>query len=287
MISSLNAVARQPLLHFLVLGALIFVVDRVAVGRVDDPRAILIDDAKYAEIAGIYRDNRGVAPTSEEMATLTVKWAQNEMLYREARLMGLDQGDEMIRQRLILKLRNVLFNRVTTATPDEEELQAYFERNRARYDQPGRFDVEQFRVASQEQAVAVAADLEGPVPAERASELRKYPRRPKAALGHVFQPEHVDAMLDAEVGAWVPVQSRSGWHVARVTQHHAPVAVALEDVLTRVKKDWTDDAMQAYLAETLSAVAEGYDIRIRLTTPPQEWDEEMIRNVQLAMRELE
>lgn len=101
---------KQPLIQFLLLGALIFAIDRAVIGNEEDLRSILIDDAKYAEIAGIFQDNQDRTPNAQEMSALTIKWAQNEVLYREARMMGLDKGDEMIRQRLILKLRNVLFN---------------------------------------------------------------------------------------------------------------------------------------------------------------------------------
>jgi hypothetical protein len=113
MSSFTKSILSQPLVQFLLLGGLLFVADRTATGREDDPRRILIDDARYAEIAGIYQDNQGEPPTEAQMEELVITWAQNEVLYREARLMGLDKGDEMIRQRLVLKLRNVLFNRVS------------------------------------------------------------------------------------------------------------------------------------------------------------------------------
>jgi len=142
----IRAALSQPLIQFLFLGAVIFAVDRGVNAGKEDPRSILIDDAKYAAIAGIFQDNQGRAPSEQEMAALTIQWAQNEVLYREGRLMGLGEGDEMIRQRLILKLRNVLFNRVVTEAPTEEVLRAWFEDNRAKYDRPETFDIEQFQV---------------------------------------------------------------------------------------------------------------------------------------------
>ncbi|MEM8548844.1 MAG: peptidylprolyl isomerase, partial [Pseudomonadota bacterium] len=254
--------ASAPLVHFLFLGAAVFAAERVLLEREDDPRVILIDDARYAEIAGIFQDNQGRAPSEAAMADLTVKWAQNEVLYREAQLMGLDKGDEMIRQRLILKLRNVLFNRVDDATATRSELEDWFAQNRSRYEQPETVDIEQFQVSSGDDpasANALAAELgTGAVPADYDDALRRYARRSIASLTQVFNPVTIQALAALAPGQWAPIQSAQGWHLARITARHEGRTVTLDEVERQVLADWQQDAEQAQLTEALAAIAQDY-----------------------------
>ncbi|MEE4379601.1 MAG: peptidylprolyl isomerase [Candidatus Competibacteraceae bacterium] len=282
---------KQPLIQFLLLGIVVFFLDRLVVGSQDDPRQIQIDDSKYAEIAGIYEDNQGRSPSEQEMADLTVKWAQNEVLYREARLMGLDKGDEMIRQRLILKLRNVLFNRVVVSPPTEQKLLAWFEKNRAVYDQPDVYDFEQFKVGDLEasaQATELAAVLaNNPPSSEWQSEIRRYQKRPANNIELLLGKADASALINSPDGQWVPVQSPVGWHLARITARYPGKPADFDQIRSKVGEDWKAQTMQAELAEALRGIAARYDIRIELSTPPEGWDSQKIEAVRLTMESSE
>ena len=286
---AMSLLLDQPLLQFLLLGAILFGANHYLLTNDEDPRRILIDDARYAEIAGIFQDNQGRAPSAVEMEALMVTWAQNEVLYREARLMELDKGDEMIRQRLILKLRNVFFNRVVPEAPDQGTLEAWFEANRGRYDKPAAFDFEQFLVGnetddtSEAEARTLAASLGRAAPGpEWSGRLRRYFRRPLDNLAGVFGSEHAEQLVQAD-GRWVAVASPAGWHAARITGRHAAQPARLDDMRTRVVEDYKADKVQEQLVEGMQAIARRYDIRIQLRTPPEAWDAEHIEDMRLAM----
>jgi hypothetical protein len=278
---------KQPLIQFLLLGTALFVMDRIVIGSQDDPRLIVIDDAKYAQIAGIYQDNQGRAPSEQEMADLTVKWAQNEVLYREARLMGLDKGDEMIRQRLILKLRNVLFNRVVAQPPGEKELRTWFEQNRAAYDRPDAYDFEQFMVGgpeTQDQAAALAAGLAvAPPPSEWRTALRRYQKRPAQNLQLLFGDEAATQLIQHSHGQWMPIRSPAGWHLARIIARYPGEPADFDQIRSQVGEDWKAQTMQAELGDALRGIAARYDIRVELSTPPENWDSQRIEAARLAM----
>ncbi len=280
---------KQPLVQFLLLGALIFGLEKALVADESDPRKILIDDARYAEIAGIYRDNQGRDPSEKEMADLVVTWAQNEVLYREASLMGLDKGDEMIRQRLILKLRNVLFNRLVAEAPSEQQLRDWFEQHRDRYDRPDTFDFEQFKIgedASAEQtARTLANELDTHDPgAQWLDQIRRYQRRPASNIALVFGDSDAASLIDATDGRWHAVRSPAGWHLARVTARHAGKKADFDVIRSRVGEDWKSQAMQAELSVALHDIAQRYDVRIELSAPPENWDAARIEEERLAMR---
>lgn len=281
---------QQPLLQFLILGSLLFAIERLVVGSEDDPRRILIDDAKYAEIAGIYRDNQGHAPSEAQMAQLTIKWAQNEVLYREAQLMGLDKGDEMIRQRLILKLRNLLFNRVNDSEITDVALEEWFETNREAYDKPASYTVEQFLVeeSGTESADILLASLNRgePVPEKYVDATRVYGARSADNLSALFGAEGVASLIADSGDSWHIQQSALGTHLVRVIERHPGSRADFASLKKRVRREWETNQQQLQLREALTDIAGAYDVRIELASPPDSWSDERIDEVRLAMGEV-
>src|SRR5688572_7467629 len=74
---------REPLLHFVVVGGLLFAIDRVLISRDDDPHTIVVGgDVDHTAIE-TFRAARGRAPNDEELGALRRVWLDNEVLYRE------------------------------------------------------------------------------------------------------------------------------------------------------------------------------------------------------------
>lgn len=104
---SLRAIARAPALHFILIGAVLFAVDSLTAAV--DPAAssrepIVITAARVAEIREEYSRMVGTPPTPAELAALVKREADDEMLYREALLLGLDRGDPAVDWRVIEKM---------------------------------------------------------------------------------------------------------------------------------------------------------------------------------------
>lgn len=260
--------AGEPLVQFFALGILVFGVDRYVLETSDDPRRILVDDTRYTELVEIFEEGQARPPTEAEIGDLIVKWTQNEVMYREARRMGLDRGDEMIRQRLILKLRDILFNNVITEVPPDEELEAWFEQNRSAYDRPPLLDFEQFLAADldEEAAAELARSLEsGPPPPAYEPAFRQYRKRPPENLAAVFGEAHGRRLTEAADNQWLAVESDYGWHLARVTARSPGQPAEFAEVRHQVSIDWLDEAKQRELADALGGIVENYDIRYVLT----------------------
>ena len=106
MIRSLSAIARAPALHFVLLGALLFagstLIDSPAGARARPP--IVITAARVDEIREDYTRTMGSPPTAKELDALIAREADDEMLYREALLLGLDRGDPAVEWRVIEKM---------------------------------------------------------------------------------------------------------------------------------------------------------------------------------------
>lgn len=127
---------REPLLHFVVLGAVLFAVDHIIAGRADDPHTITVDASVDRRARELFRQEHGRDPNAEELHALRRPWLENEVLYREGIAMQLDKGDPAIRDRVIFKMQSLIEAGLRTPTFDEKTLRDWFEKNRAKYDQP-------------------------------------------------------------------------------------------------------------------------------------------------------
>jgi len=100
------AVLRAPALHFLLLGALLFVATSLTAAPEPAPLRdpVVITAERIEEIRADYQRTMGAAPTPRELAALIKKEADDEMLYREALLLGLDRADPAVEWRVIEKM---------------------------------------------------------------------------------------------------------------------------------------------------------------------------------------
>ncbi|OYU92683.1 MAG: hypothetical protein CFE45_22365, partial [Burkholderiales bacterium PBB5] len=131
---------REPLLHFVVLGAALFAIDHAIVGRSDDPRTIVVDAEVDSQARQVFKASRGRDPDAKELEALRAVWLDNEVLYREGLAMQVDRGDTAIRERVIFKALSVVDANGKPPAVNETALRNWFEAHRARYDEPARYD---------------------------------------------------------------------------------------------------------------------------------------------------
>ena len=122
---------REPLLHFLVLGGVLFGLDYLISGRADDPRTISVDAAVDKEARDVFKNARGREPNEDELYALRRVWLDNEVLYREGLVLGVDKGDSTIRERVIFKTLSMVDAGLKLPPVDEKMLREWFEKNRA------------------------------------------------------------------------------------------------------------------------------------------------------------
>ncbi len=266
-------VMRDPLAQFLAIGLALFAVDRLTQAEAADPRLIVVDAPAYGELVDIFAEVQGRAPTPDEMEPLVERWIMNETLYREARALGLDEGDEMVRERIMQKLRVLMHTAVTVEDPDEATLRAWYAANRDRYALP---ELISFRLArldgDEEQARALAARLNealaGDAPlAPGEARVFPFPERPRAALEQVFGAAFVQAVTELPVGVWTPAPTEAGWQVALFEERTAPVVTEFEDVAGSVEADWREESYRRRARQSIEALMASYRVSRRPYDP--------------------
>jgi len=251
--------ARQPTLHFFVVGALLFVAHRAFIG---DGRVIRVPPGVRADLTRRFRDHQGRDPTADELAAETRRWTQDEALYREALREGLDRDDATIRTVLADRLRARAAASWRARVPTQDELERYLATHRARYESPPSYAYELVRFAKTEPAAASAREryaralAAGVAPASLG--------RPVVGgdltadlLSERLGPELAAAVTHLAPGAWTPFEDRDALLLVRLIR----VAGGLppeEELRVRLVADWTYDERQRAVDAAVAAIVHRY-----------------------------
>jgi hypothetical protein len=127
-----RALLREPLLHFLVAGSLLFGIAE-GIEHYRSQYRITVSAEDRTRIAETYRQQYGSVPGDQELDTLLRNFVKEEILYREAVALGLDRGDEIVRRRLAQKITFLQQDLGLLETPTEDELRNYYAAHRDLY----------------------------------------------------------------------------------------------------------------------------------------------------------
>jgi hypothetical protein len=259
---------REPLLHFVILGSVLFAADHFIASRTDDPRVILIDAAVDQQAISVFNDARGREPNADELYALRKVWLDNEVLYREGLAMQLDKGDAAIRDRVIFKKLSVIDAGTKLPPFDEKLLRAWFESNRSKYDEPARFDFQEAVLSGDKSESAVRAfvhALNTSAAPDIEAGLRVFKARPHSNLVKSYGEEFAKALETMPAGEWRALQSREGLRIVRLDASTPPRPASFEDLRGVVLQDWTDATMAEQRSAAVRALAQKYVVKVQET----------------------
>ena len=118
---------REPLLHFLLLGAVLFAAHGIlARGGGSEPGRIVVTRGQIESMAMLFSRTWQRPPSDEELQGLIRSHVREEVLYREGVALGLDRDDPIVRRRVAQKLEFVT-EHAEAVEPSDGDLQAYLD----------------------------------------------------------------------------------------------------------------------------------------------------------------
>ncbi len=152
---------REPLLHFLLIGVALFVLFY----RVADPVAvsdnrIVISETNIDRMIALFERKLQRLPTQQELNGLVEAHIREEVLYREALAMGLDQDDTIVRRRMAQKVEFMFNDLVDMTDPDDEALQRFLSENPDKFIEPARTSFIHVYLKIDERGDSVEADAQ-------------------------------------------------------------------------------------------------------------------------------
>ena len=253
---------REPLVHFCLIGALLFGVDAWLHPPKKDDRTIVVSQTLRQSFIENFDEDKARVPSETELKKMIDAWVASEILYREGKAMAVDRGDDMIRDRIAYKLQLLIFDQVKVAQPTGQELHAWFENNHQRFDEPERVGFYLTPPTDEATARRELTDIQ----AQRESpELQKQTRavlaRPVASIAPAFGADFRDALLALPLGQWNVLRSKDGWHVVRLDSHRPGKSATLDDVRQEAARIWHDDEVRQRAWEAVNRLKAQYTVR--------------------------
>jgi hypothetical protein len=198
---------------------------------------------------------------------------EDDVLYREALRLGLDRGDNVVRQHLVQKVLLLAEDMAgATRTPTEDDLRAYYEATRTQWRRDSSVRFVHVFAAQRERIlslVVVVRDAERTSPAtEPPSVGDPFPASrdvtsKRAAVATVYGEPFASAVFAQAVGSWgEPVESKLGWHLVKVVSRDEGRQATFEEARDALVLDWAVDQRHRAIAAFLARAFERYDVSV-------------------------
>ncbi|WP_244626377.1 peptidyl-prolyl cis-trans isomerase [Bradyrhizobium ivorense] len=254
--------SREPLLHFTLLGALIFGGDAVLHPPAKDEKVITVAKTMRQSFIENFDEDKVRAPSDDQLQKMIDSWVASEILYREGKALGVDRGDEMIRDRIAFKMQLLIFDQIKVPRPTEEQLRAWFAENHANFDEPERVS---FYITPPTDQATAQRQFEDIAQQHESEELQQQTRailgRTVASLAASFGQEFRDALLAMPPGQWKVLRSRDGWHVARLDSRIQGTLANLETVRDEAARIWHTEETRKLAWEAVKRLKTSYQVR--------------------------
>lgn len=254
----LKSALQEPIVHFIVLGALLFgSYEMLRPENVAPEGEILVSEARIANLTQAFVRTWQRPPTQSELTRLIDDYIRTEVFVREAMALGLDRDDAIIRQRLRQKIEFISVDGSQDREATDQELKDYYQDNPQQYRRQTKISFRQVFLDPEK----AGADLESEVDrllkrlngTQVAEELEAIDGGPvllkpewrdtdQSEIATRFGRKFAKALLHQPAGIWTgPLSSGYGEHLVKVEKIHPGEVVPLELIRQRVERDWRID----------------------------------------------
>jgi hypothetical protein len=271
-------VLRDPLLHFVILGAALFLVYAVAsdLFSSDDSRRIEITASEIELLANAFERQWRRPPTEVELRGLVDSRVREEVLYRAALAVGLDRDDVVVRRRMVQKMELLTQDLALLADPTDDELRTFFEERREDYNVPPRisfshvyFNADRRGAAAEDDARRLLAEIRERGTTRDAAELgdrfmlqHDYALQTPLDVQRLFGEGFADALFEMEPGWHGPVVSGYGIHLVNIGQRVEKRVREYEEIRDRLVIDYNRLRRDRANEALYESLVDGYSVEI-------------------------
>lgn len=265
---------REPLLHFLLIGAALFAVYGSMHPGGDARRRIVVSPAQVETLVAQFAGTWQRPPTQEEVRGLVDSWVNDEIVYREGEALGLQRNDPVVKRRVRQMYEVMSEESLTRDPPTDAELGDYLARHADTFRLPARVSYEQVLVVPSGATVDVKAAVAAATGALAAGADPASVGHPTMlppggndvgvdTIGRDFGEGFAEQLATLPLGQWAgPVKSGFGVHVVRVSARVDGRVPPLEEIRAAVAREWESDRRRAAREAQLQELRKRYDVVI-------------------------
>jgi parvulin-like peptidyl-prolyl isomerase len=276
----MHRICKEPLVHFLLAGAVLFAVFEITGRQEEDgavQREIVVTPGRIKILEATYEKTWTRKPTAEETEELIKGFVQQEIMYREALAMGLDRDDEIIRRRLRQKMEFFTKGLAQIKEPTDEELTEFLQTNAERYAAEPTYsfvqiyldarkrketledDLKQLQLALEQQGSNASFESMG----DPSLLVKEMSHSSLADIARKFGPAFARGLPPLEEEVWSgPLSSVHGIHMVFITETSPGALPRLDGVRQRVRDDWFYERQQEAEAELNKRLRELYQVTV-------------------------
>jgi hypothetical protein len=276
----LTRLFTEPLVQFLIIGACIYGAFALFGTPEEDYRdtTIRVDANRIDSFIGQWESRWNRPPTRQEIDGIIQQYVREDILYRQAVAMGLNEDDPITRRRMAQKLEFLTSDLAMMKQPAEGELEQYFQDNQAKYRAPDQisfsqvfFDPDARDEATLDDAAEVLVQLRSAgepdaqtlEAGDRFMLQGYFPSVTEAEIGRTMGSGFAEAVMQLDPGQWHgPVLSGYGVHLVYVYDFQAAPPPVFEDVQATVLEDWHAVQREQFNADFFEALKNNYEIII-------------------------
>jgi peptidyl-prolyl cis-trans isomerase C len=266
---------KDPLVHFLAIGLLLFAIsawrgEEVSTGR----ERLVISAVQVAQARSAATALQGREPTAEELAALIEPTVRDEVFYREALALGLDVDDDEVRRRLIEKMSYLTEGLADPEPSSPDELRAFYEASPEIFTIPPLVSFDQVYFSPEARGASLETDAAAGLAALRAGSsptevgdrtpLREaYDEAPREQVAVLFGDALADALFAGQPGEWAgPYRSDFGLHLVRLRGRSEARLPPYDEITARVAEEFAAARRREADARAYQRMRDHYDVVI-------------------------
>jgi len=271
-------IVREPMVHFLVVGAAIFVLYARVGGDAAAPSLrdrIVVTEGRIQQLGQIFHKTWQRPPTTQELRGLIDAYVKEEVYYREALKLGLDRDDTLIRRRMQQKMEFLTEPSDDVLTATDAELQSYLTTNRAEFRVEAKVAFQQIYVNPERSEEPVAAraekllskvvDSSSGIDPDKLGDPTLLPAAtplvPVSLVDRNFGQGFGQQLTRFPVNIWSgPLTSPYGLHLVRITERRDGYDPPLAAVRKAVEFKWRTAKREAFQQAKYQSMREKYEV---------------------------
>jgi hypothetical protein len=278
----LRKAIREPLVHFLLIGTGLFLMFSFMNGSSgENLKRIVVSQTQVDQLAANFYRTWMRPPREDEIAGLVREHVRDEVYYREALSMGLDQNDLLIRRRMRQKMEFILEDLTSESEPNDQVLMAFLQQHPDKFRQEPLVSFRQVylnpdnRPNLEADAGKMLADLRAGAKPETLGDptLVGYEFRSahQSVIARSFGNAFAQEIVELEPRAWTgPLYSALGGHLVLVTDRTKGRLPALTEIRAEVEREYLVQRRRELKDIAYRKILEGYEVIMEQPITPDD-----------------
>ena len=270
---SIKKLWREPLVHFLLIGfALFLFYDLTNEQGNEAPNRIVVNSGQVEQLAANFKRTWMRPPTEDELTALVENHVREEVFYREALAMGLDQNDSIVRRRMRMKLEFILED-LSSQDVTEEKLTAFLEKHPDKFRSEAQLSFQQVylnpdkRKDLDSDAKKLLARLNSGTSSESVGDPTLVPfdynLATQSEIARSFGERFAEDVIKLQPADWMgPIYSAYGGHLLKVSERIEASLPELADIRALVEREYLVQKRKEQKDLAYQQLREGYEVTI-------------------------